>query len=174
MTLQKNVEEDEGSPGEEGGVPEPNSEADLKENQKKWGAQTWAMGWTGVPYVLLAYQKRLGLDPDMLNVLLQLLKHWWRAEDWPYVGKKEIAAAMNTSERTVQRALSRLRKKGFVEQKKRVRQDGSYTTPRYDLSGLVAEVDQYAREEKEHRKVKQEKDQEKRTRKGLRAVKGKE
>lgn len=40
----------------------------LRENEKKWGKDAVAVGWTLVPNILLLKQHALGLDPVDINI----------------------------------------------------------------------------------------------------------
>ncbi|NHP55778.1 helix-turn-helix domain-containing protein, partial [Acinetobacter baumannii] len=44
---------------------------------KKWGIETAKHGWIGVPTLLLFAQDELQITPLELNVLLNLIMHWW-------------------------------------------------------------------------------------------------
>ncbi|WNG14652.1 helix-turn-helix domain-containing protein [Cystobacter fuscus] len=140
-----------------------------KRNIEKWGPTAWKSGWMGVPSILITHQARLGLEPSDLNVLLHLIVHWWEPTRKPFLGKKEMAKAMGgVSLRTVQRALSRLRKANYIVQRPRMRADGSHTTPEYDLTGLVTRVSELAEEEINRRTAEANNAQGARTRRGLR------
>lgn len=141
------------------------SDQELK-NEKKWTRPVWRSGWTGIPNVLLKRQKDLGLTPPELNVLLQLLKHWWEADSNPYPSRKAIADCIGSTPQTVQRHITKLVEAGFVERKRRTREDGGYTSNEYTFQGLVKALKPFAEEEAEARKERAEAAQKKPRRKG--------
>jgi hypothetical protein len=60
----------------------------LKENERKWTKTLMDAGYTVIPAVILDRQQALGLDPVDVNILLQLITHWWKADNLPYPSKK--------------------------------------------------------------------------------------
>lgn len=98
-------------------------------------AERWGIvaepGYQALPDVLLFAQSELGLTSEELNVLLNLVAHWWRPQDVVFPRASTIAARMGVSERTVQRTISSLDGKGFVA-RKRTEDGKSY----YDLTPL--------------------------------------
>lgn len=86
--------------------------------EQKWGASNLAFGWTAVPISLLLHQKKLGLSPLGLNVLLHLFSQWWQKENLPYPSQSSIAEKLDVSTRTVQRELAQLKKNGLLEIKR--------------------------------------------------------
>jgi hypothetical protein len=65
---------------------------ELRESEKKWGKEVLAPGWTLIPNILLIKQHALGLDPVDINILLQILKHWWRADEAPFPSQVNAGA----------------------------------------------------------------------------------
>lgn len=96
-----------------------------------------------IPNILIEKQHALGLTPRDLNVLLVLLKYWWKADDLPFPSKATIAEYMNVAPRTVQRSITRLRNLGLVETKKR---PGTTGTNEYSFQGLIRELTPHARD----------------------------
>lgn len=106
----------------------------------RWGDAASA-GFTAVPNALIRAQAKLRLNPTEMVVLLNLLLHWWQNERLPYPGTPAIAKRTGLSERTVQRTISALGRKGLLKrlQGRSVKDpEGRYTRPRarYDFSGL--------------------------------------
>jgi len=119
------------------------------ENQKvlkaKWRTSLDA-GWTVVPSVLLRGLPRLHVDAIGLAVLICLIDYWWAPEDLPWPSKKALAERLDVSERTIQRALARLKEEGLVNAEARHGAHGGQTSNRYDLSPLVAKLEVIVRD----------------------------
>ncbi len=125
-----------------------------RENERKWTKAVWALGWTGIPFVLLERQKDLGLEPLDFNVLVQLLKHWWREGDAAWPTKRSIAQRIGKSEKTVQRSIAHMQTLGLVEYTQRFRADGGKGPNAYTFNGLVEKLKPMAKEEGERRSKK--------------------
>jgi predicted transcriptional regulator len=95
-----------------------------------------------VPNILIEKQHALGLTPQDLNVLLVLLKYWWKADDLPFPSKATIAEYMDVAPRTVQRSITRLRKWELIETRKR---PGTTGTNEYSFQGLIRKLTPDAR-----------------------------
>ncbi|QRF63403.1 helix-turn-helix domain-containing protein [Variovorax paradoxus] len=121
------------------------SEATSTELQEKWG-QALGRGFVVIPLELLRRQSELGLADNDLVVLLNLLSHWWYADDRPYPRTATIATRMGASPRTVQRCLDKLEKKGLIARVKgQVTMKGkNQTVTRYDLQGTVTRLKGFA------------------------------
>ena len=128
----------------------------LRANEAKWGVELVAAGWTMIPSTILEHQKALGLDPVDMNILLQLARHWWRADNPPHPAIKTIADCIRKSQSTVQRRITRLKESGLIEIEHRYdeRHHGQKTS-NYRFSGLIDEATKFAKlalEEKEEAK----------------------
>jgi DNA-binding MarR family transcriptional regulator len=99
-------------------------------------------GFQALPDVLLINQSDLEISSEELNVLLNVMAHWHEPERMPFPRPATIARRMGVSERTVQRLLRQLRKRGFVE---KVKGQNKYGTPAYDLRPLLDKLLPYAR-----------------------------
>ena len=108
-----------------------------KTTEKKWGKKVVALGFCIVPSLLLKAQRRIGLNPTQLAVLVQLLDHWWDKERRPFPGKKLLAERLGLSPRQVQRHIADLEQAGLVQRTARVGAHGGKLSNEYDLSGLV-------------------------------------
>ena len=106
-------------------------------SEQKWGKAVMDLGFCIVPSLLLRGQRRLGLSPTQLAVLLQLCDHWWDAERNPYPGKKRLAERLGISPRQLQRHVAALEAAGLVARIERRGRDGGKLSNSYDLSGLV-------------------------------------
>ncbi len=122
----------------------------VQTTEKKWGKKVVALGFCIVPSLLLKAQRRIGLNPSQLAVLLQLLDHWWESERRPYPGKKLLADRLGISPRQVQRHIADLEQAGLVRRTPRVGSHGGKLSNEYDLTGLVRRLQQL---EPEFRKV---------------------
>ena len=101
-------------------------------------------GYSIVPTILLWGQAKLQLDPNELNVLLQLISHWWFEGSDPHPSKDRIAERMGKHPRTVQLYLTALEKKGFIKRISRFRHNKGQAANGYDLSGLIAKLEAIA------------------------------
>ena len=90
-----------------------------------------------VPSPLLRAQRRLGLSPTQLAVLMQLCDFWWDSERKPYPSKATLAERLGLSPRQVQRHVAELETAGIVRRTQRRLSHGGKTTDSYDLGGLV-------------------------------------
>ena len=95
--------------------------------------------------MLLFHQVGLGICSEDLNVLLNLMAHWYEPERWPFPKAETLASRMGVSERSVHRSLARLRK-GPV---KKIARGGAMMGYRsgYDLMPLLEKLAGYARQQ---------------------------
>lgn len=107
---------------------------------EKWGDAARA-GFQAVPDLLLKHQGRLGLNSGELVVLLNVLQHWWYAEQKPFPRPTTIARRMGSTVRTVQRALMNLEKKGALVKTQRLEDD----RPAFDPEPLVKKLSALAK-----------------------------
>jgi predicted transcriptional regulator len=114
----------------------------------RWGAAAEA-GYQPLPDVLLLEQGRLELSSEEMNVLLNLLAHWWRPEDVVFPRTSTIANRMGTSRRSVQRHISSLVKKRLLI-RKRTADRRTYYSP-IPLVDRLKQLAQRRLEEKKHR-----------------------
>ena len=119
----------------------------LRENEKKWGKKLMEAGWTAVPSVILKGQKALGLTSVDLVIVLQIAKHWWKADDLPFPGKTSIASCMGLDARYVRRRLVALEKAGLITRIRRKNLDGGDQTTAYRFSGLIEKATALAEQE---------------------------
>ncbi|UUA75280.1 helix-turn-helix domain-containing protein [Cellvibrio sp. QJXJ] len=127
-------------------------------NEKKWGKQTIAVGWTLVPNMLLERQAVLGINSTQLNVLLVILKHWWEQETLPFPEMNTIAKMIGLSRSTVQRNIRELEGAGFIKRIVRKKRNGGNNSNQYDFTGLIELLKPFATEElKQREEQKQEK-----------------
>ena len=122
---------------------------------KLWGTAvtTGETGFTPVPDILLRSQERMRLTPMELVVLLNVLMHWWEPGDWPHPRISAISDRIGTTPRTVQRAIRTLQDKGLLVHRLPEKRRAGGTIRRYDLSGLVARLQELAEEHREARRI---------------------
>jgi len=118
----------------------PSFETTAKTTEKKWGKKVVALGFCIVPSLLLKAQRRIGLNPTQLAVLMQLLDHWWDNDRRPFPGKKLLAERLGLSARQVQRHIADLEQAGLVQRTARLGAHGGKLSNEYDLTGLVARL----------------------------------
>ena len=117
-----------------------------KKRKDKWPDAVLSRGYSMIPSILLWGQAKMGLKPDELNVLLQLISHWWSADHDPHPAKDTIARRMGKDARTVQRHLTALETKGFIKRVERFKRHKGQDSNGYDLSGLIAKLETIAPE----------------------------
>lgn len=109
--------------------------------EKRWGQPALLFGWTALPVSLLLQQRKLGVTPLGLNVLLHLLALWWEKNQLPYPAQSSIAEKIGVSTRTVQREILSLKKAGLINVKKTSIHDEKYFGRNlYDLHPLVQKL----------------------------------
>lgn len=104
----------------------------------KWGEETSAVGFIPFPSTLIFAQAELKLTPMEVNVLLNLLVHWWEKDKFPYPSQKAIAYRIGVSTRTVQRILLDLEEKNLIIRQRTNREDRIYKGRNiYNLEPLI-------------------------------------
>lgn len=129
----------------------------LRANEKKWGPELVEAGWTLIPSTILERQQALELDPVDLNILLQLARHWWQKDNPPHPSIKTISECIGKSVSTVQRRLTKMKKKGIISIEHRQDKNGGQTSSNYYFTGLIARGTELAREAIKDRKDNQRK-----------------
>jgi DNA replication protein DnaD len=113
-------------------------EQELSAPTVKWGSALDA-GFQLVPDLLLRHQRELKLSSNDLVVLLHLTMAWWEKDRHPFPRTSTIARRMDTSERTVQRSIERLRKARLLHKRAHTDAEGEKRTA-FDLSPLAARL----------------------------------
>lgn len=98
-------------------------------------------GWLPVPDVLIFNQAKLGIASDELNVLLNLMAHYYRRDAMPFVRPNVIAKRMGVSTRSVQRAIAKLRRKKLI-----TKAAGPQRQVVHDLTPLITKLQPLAKE----------------------------
>jgi predicted transcriptional regulator len=122
------------------------TKADKQKSKKLWSDAIIDRGYSIVPTILLWGQAKLGLTPDELNVLLQLISHRWYVGNDPHPSKDTIAVRMSKHPRTVQAYLTSLEAKGFINRIERFKPNKGQDANGYDLAGLVHKLNAIAPE----------------------------
>lgn len=118
-------------------LPTPQPKKKEKESEKIWGKEVMSIGFCIIPAMLFRAQKRLGLNPTQLAVLLQIIDHWWEQDRKPYPSKKALSERLGLSPRQIQRHIAELEKAGLVQRNEQRTANGGKSNNEYDLSGLV-------------------------------------
>lgn len=138
----------------------------VKENERKWSRNLMAAGWTAMPSIILERQRAFDLDAVDVNILLHIVRHWWRADELPFPSKRIIAEAMNVDPRTVQRRIAAMERDGLLRRKKRYNTETRrQKSNEYDLSGLIEAAQPYAKEKIDAKEDAKKKKDEQRLRK---------
>ncbi|RYZ13395.1 MAG: helix-turn-helix domain-containing protein [Myxococcaceae bacterium] len=143
--------------------------SEVRESEKKWGKPAIDAGFSIVPNMLLHKQHALGIDCIDVVILLQIAKHWWRADQSPYPSQVQLAETMDVNLSTIKRHLNNLRRLGFISWDARKRDDGGQTSNIYSLTGLVTHLNRYAEEELAARATVKEERKERHARKRARS-----
>jgi len=123
--------------------------------EDKWGKETLKLGFIPFPTSLLFAQQELGLSSIEINILLNLLVHWWETKQYPFPSQQAIAHRMGISTRTVQRTLAGLEMKGLIKRLRTSRDNEKYKGRNiYDLSPLVTVLEEKTPELKIYQKLK--------------------
>ena len=70
-------------------------------SERKWGGPVMKLGFSIIPSLLLRAQRRLGLSPTQLAVLLQLADYWWDDARKPYPSKEALSERLGLGPRQV-------------------------------------------------------------------------
>lgn len=111
-----------------------------RSSANKWGPKVMELGFCILPSLVFRAQRRLGLNPTQLAVLLQLADFWWDAARKPFPKKSDLAERLNLSDRQVQRHIADLEAAGFVRRIERIAPHRGKISNEYDLSGLVEKL----------------------------------
>ena len=139
---------------------------ELKENEKKWTPELLEAGWVMIPNVLLERQQALGLSALDVNILLQILRHWWKKDELPFPSKKTIAECIGIKENTVQKRIREMERDGLIKRvPRRDSKHNGQTSNAYVFDGLIEAATPFAKEILEERKARSKEVAARRTRK---------
>lgn len=142
-------------------------EANINEASKKlssrWTSTVLETGWTGIPNILIERQQTLKLSPVEMNILIILLKYWWDKDNHPFPSKRKIADMVGRSHDTVRKTIKSMEEKGLVTRERRYYPDNKgQKSNYYKLDGLVAKLEEYAKEKKDIKETREIEDARKR------------
>ena len=60
-------------------------------HERIWGKAVIRHSYAGIPSILIRSQRRLGISPIQMNILIQLLDYWRDPTRPPFPSKKAIA-----------------------------------------------------------------------------------
>jgi hypothetical protein len=113
---------------------------DKRRAEAKWSVPVMKLGYLSMPSLLLRGQGKLGLSPEQMNTLLQILEHWWKADEMPFPSKETIARRIGKSPRQIQRYLGELEAGGFIQRVGRYNGRKAQVSNYYRLDGLVEKL----------------------------------
>lgn len=110
--------------------------------QEKWGKAVTGgkEGFFAVPDVLIKNQAQIPVTTTEMNVVLNLLMHWWSADEMPFPRPAAIARRMGVSTRTVERAIKSLEHKELIERKDSEKSENGISIRRFDMRGIVRKL----------------------------------
>jgi predicted transcriptional regulator len=112
---------------------------------QKWGEPSLGMGWTAIPTTLIFLQDQLGITPLGMNILLNLVAHWWDASENPYPAQESLASRIGVSKRSIQREISSLIERGLLSKKQSSAHHPKYRGRNsYDLTPLVKRLEEFS------------------------------
>ncbi|HEY4374864.1 MAG TPA: helix-turn-helix domain-containing protein [Burkholderiales bacterium] len=117
----------------------------------RWGERIFSQGFTAVPNVLLDGMGALDLTPTDLTVLTHLLKFWWTADEMPFPSKRRLAQDIGCGEKTIQKTIARLEKRGAVKRIMRKRASDRNESNIYNLWPLLDLLEAHLAQERERR-----------------------
>jgi len=126
----------------------------VQKMEDRWGRDALENGWTGLPNVILERQQACDLKPVDINVLMHILKFWWKNHDRPFPKKRTIAECIGMSDSTVQRSIRKMEKFGLILREERYDNSHSRRSNYHRLDGLVKranELGSHAKKVKEQR-----------------------
>lgn len=112
---------------------------------QKWGERSLGLGWTAIPTTLIFLQNQLGITPLGMNILLNLVAHWWDASEKPYPAQESLATRIGVSKRSIQREMGTLIEQGLLSKKQSPKNHPKYHGRNsYDLSPLVKKLAEFS------------------------------
>lgn len=144
------------------------SARNLSSTEKIWGKAVYGHGYAGIPSMLIQAQRRLGINPMQMNIIIQLLDYWREPSRKPFPTKRELAQRMDVTEKTIQNNTRKLERAGLLLREQRKTAAGDWNSNIYHLEGLVARVQALEPEFAAEKKLRRERKAALQTPKGLR------
>ncbi|MCW2308951.1 helix-turn-helix domain-containing protein [Rhodobium gokarnense] len=116
------------------------SEKGKSSTEKIWGKPVYSHGYAGIPSILIQAQRRLGINPTQMNIIVQLLDYWFEPSRRPFPSKKELAERMAVTPKTIQNNVRALEQAGLIKREIRRTAAGDFNSNIYHLDGLVERV----------------------------------
>lgn len=124
--------------------------------ERIFGTKVLSHGYTGVPNILLRAQKRLGITPTQLNIIVQLLSYYYDPARPPFPTKRDLAQRVGITEQTLRINIKALEDAGLITREQWKTAAGDYGSNRYHMSGLVKKLKELEPDFEEERKERQE------------------
>ena len=120
----------------------------VNQTQKKWGHKVMKHNFTIYPKLLIRSMVHFDLKPAEFLVLLHIVEHWWEFDKNPFPSVDTLAGLLGFKRRHLQDILNTLENKALIKRKPRrtsvaSKHQGSNS---FDLSGLRAQLELYAKE----------------------------
>ena len=123
-----------------------------------WGKPVYSHGYAGIPSILIQAQRRLGINPMQMNIIVQLLDYWFEPSRRPFPTKQDLAKRIGVTEKTIQNNVRELEKAGLIHRVQRKTAAGDWNSNIYNLDGLILRVQamepEFAAEKKKRREAK--------------------
>ena len=91
-----------------------------------------------MPIVLIRYQGTLEVSSTDMVVLLNIITHWWRNEELPYVRPTTIENRMGVDRRTVERDIRSLENSDLIHWLLSDKRKGRPSVRRFGLSAMTS------------------------------------
>jgi hypothetical protein len=123
--------------------------------EKIWGKSVASHGFVAVPAILVRAQQRLGLNSTQMNIIVQLLDYWRRADFMPWPSKQLLADRLGVGPKAIQVNMRALERVGLLRRETRKTASGDFDSNIYHLDLLVERLKalepefQAAREDRE-------------------------
>lgn len=124
--------------------------------ERIFGTKVLSHGYTGVPNILLRAQKRLGITPTQLNIIVQLLGYYYDPLRPPFPTKRDLAQRIGITEQTLRINIKALEDVGLITREQWKTAAGDYGSNRYHMTGLVKKLKELEPDFEEERKERQE------------------
>ena len=121
----------------------PRSDTNKKKassQERIWGKAVLRHGYTGIPVVLIKAQRRLGITPLQMNIIIQLLSYWHDPDRPPFPSKKQLADRIGVAPKTIQNNIRELEDAGLIKREQRKTASGDWNSNIYHLDGLIEQI----------------------------------